>query len=548
MMSHADGQTIANFFTGQLRGLVAQQRRSSLPPEPSTIEEALSGPHAKEWQKAIQLEYDTLLERNTWELKELPWGRRAIGVKWLLKVKTTATGLVDKFKARLVAKGYSQVKGVDFNNTYAPVSRFTTLRVLMAKTAIENLHVTQLDVKNAFLYGTLDETELYMKQPPGYDDGTGRVCKLVKSLYGLKQAPLVWYYNIEQYLLDNGWTVCETDWALFKYSSDIGECLLLLYVDDILILSDNPELVDMAKKTLVNKYKMHEENLTKYLGINIKIERDSGRVTLNLQQYAEKLKDKFEVGTTPTPLRVPISIDPNTEAAQDESWISSKEQVKDYQSRIGSLMFAASTTRPDLQLACSKLGQGNKKPSSLHMDQANRCLKYFCDTSRASLTFVKAMDPYCKLVGFSDANYNRNGTSQSGYIFLLGGSAVSWASKKQSCPVLSSTEAELVAAVSAAQEAVYLRRLLQEIGHPQTEPTTLFIDNSAVIDLTKTEKRLGNSKHFNRLSWLRHVVREKIVQVVYVNTKDQVADYLTKVLSKTPFGTCREGSGLHLIE
>ena len=118
---------------------------------------------------------------------------------------------LEKFKARLVAKGYSQVKGVDFNETYAPVSRFTTFRALMAVAAHDGLHATQLDVKNAFLYGELDETEIFMQQPPGFEDGTGRVCRLVKSLYGQKQAPLVWYYHIEQYLLSQGWTVCDSD-------------------------------------------------------------------------------------------------------------------------------------------------------------------------------------------------------------------------------------------------------------------------------------------------------------------------------------------------
>lgn len=112
------------------------------------------------------------MERNTWVLQELPQGRRAIGVKWVLKIKVNAQGELEKFKARLVAKGYSQVKGLDFNDTYAPVSRFTTFRALMAKAAHEGLHIVQLDVKNAFLYGTLDETEIYMKQPPGYEDGT----------------------------------------------------------------------------------------------------------------------------------------------------------------------------------------------------------------------------------------------------------------------------------------------------------------------------------------------------------------------------------------
>jgi hypothetical protein len=250
-------QALAVFLTGKLHGLVASANRHQLPPEPKTVEEALNGPHAEQWKEAIQKEYDALVERNTWELQELPPGRRAIGVKWVLKIKTTATGELEKFKARLVAKGYSQVKGVYYNDTYAPVSRFTTFRTLMSLTAIGRLHVIQLDVKNAFLYGDLEETELYMQQPPGYHDDTSRACKLIKSLYGLKQAPLVWYDNIEQYLLTNAWTVCDSDWALFRTGDGAASCWLLLYVDDILIFSSCQEAAVAAKELLVSKYNLN---------------------------------------------------------------------------------------------------------------------------------------------------------------------------------------------------------------------------------------------------------------------------------------------------
>ena len=147
-------------------------------------------------------------------------------------------------------------------------------------------------------------------------------------------------------------------------------------------------------------------------------------------------------------------------------------------------------------------------------------------------------------MGFTDANYNRQGNAQSGYVFILAGASVSWASKQQSCPTLSSTEAELVAAVTATQEAIYLRRLLRELNHPQDKPTRIYTDNSALVDLMKTEKRLGNSKHFNRLAWLRHQVRRNIVDIVLIPATMQTADYLTKVLPRTAFEQCREDTGL----
>ena len=530
---------LATFCTGRLQGLIAQENRSVLPPEPKTLKEALTGPHKEGWMKAIQQEYDALIERNTWELVELPPGRRAIGVKWVLKIKTKADGSLEKFKARLVAKGYAQVKGVDYDDTYAPVSRFTTFRALMAKTAHEDLHVSQLDVKNAFLYGTLDETEIFMQQPELMNDGTGRACKLVKSLYGLKQAPLVWYYHIEQTLVENGWKVCDSDWALFKLTKGEEVCWLLLYVDDILVFSKSPKLIKEAEDTLIAKYKMKRENLTKYLGINVNI--NQGTVELGLKKYTTKLVAKYDkVPSRRT--QIPLGVDPNTEALTDRP---TKEEILLYQSMVGSIMFAASTTRIDMQHACSKLAQGNKCPSLLHREQIGKAMRYLFDTEDYQLVYSKEPGKDAlQLTGYVDANFKLDGKAQTGYVFLLAGAAISWASKKQTAPVISSSEAELVAAVSAAQEAIYLRRLLREIGHEQTEPTPLFTDNTAIVTLSETEKRLGNSKHFHRLHWLRHMVKRKEITLVPVRTVEQTADYLTKILPIKRYHECRERSGL----
>jgi len=185
----------------------------------------------------------------------------------------------------------------------------------MAMTANQDLKVSQLDVENAFLYGTLDETEIYMQQPKGRDDGSGRVCKLVKSLYGLKQAPLIWYYHIEQHLTENGWEVCVSDWALFKLTKEGETCWLLLYVDDILIFSKSSDLVKQAEDTLINKYKMHKEDLSKYLSINITIEL--GKVQLGLEKYIEKLNSKFSSAPT-LHTQIPLGVDPNTDSVSED--------------------------------------------------------------------------------------------------------------------------------------------------------------------------------------------------------------------------------------
>jgi len=219
--------------------------------------------------------------------------------------------------------------------------------------------VSQLDVKNAFLNGILDETEIYMQQPEGKNDGTGRACKLLKSLYGLKQAPLVWYYHIEQYLVSQGWDVCDSDWSLFHKKTAEGRVWLLLYVDDILIFSSDKKLVEQAEKTLIDKYTMHREDLSKYLGLNVHIQE--GCAQLSLDAYTTKLRAKGYPLSKRSTLQ-PIGTDPNAESAGAPP---TPQETHMFQSMVGSLMFAASTVRVDLQLACSKLAQGNKKPSLL---------------------------------------------------------------------------------------------------------------------------------------------------------------------------------------
>ncbi|CAI7842927.1 unnamed protein product, partial [Closterium sp. NIES-53] len=159
-----------------------------LPGEPATVEEALSGPQKKEWKAAMDAEFNSLIENGTWELVELPEGRRPISSKWVFKVKSGADGALERFKSRLVAKGFQQKEKVDFGEIFAPVVKPVTLRTVLAGAAVKGWHVKQMDITTPFLNGILLE-DIYMAQPDGYEDGTSRVCKLKKAIYGLKQAP-----------------------------------------------------------------------------------------------------------------------------------------------------------------------------------------------------------------------------------------------------------------------------------------------------------------------------------------------------------------------
>lgn len=220
----------------------------SLEDDPTCLQEALTSPDASFWQEAIDNEMDSLLSNKTWDLVELPPGCKIIGFKWILKKKMKLDGTVEKFKARLVAKGYKQRENVDFFDTYSPVSRIA-IRVLMVVAAIHNLEVHQMDVKTAFLNGDLDE-EIYLDQPEGIvvAGQEHKVCKLNKSIYGLRQSSKKWHDKFDGLVISNGYRINESDKCIYyRYVNNVCT-IICLYVNDLLILGSNLDVVNETNK------------------------------------------------------------------------------------------------------------------------------------------------------------------------------------------------------------------------------------------------------------------------------------------------------------
>ncbi|CAI7757956.1 unnamed protein product, partial [Closterium sp. NIES-54] len=247
-----------------------------------TVEEALSGPQKKEWKAAMDAEFNSLIENGTWELVELPEGRRPISSKWVFKVKCGADGALERFKGRLVAKGFQQKEKVDFGEIFAPVVKPVTLRTVLAGAAVKGWYVKQMDITTAFLNGILLE-DIYMAQPDGYEDGTSRVCKLKKAIYGLKQAPRCWYEKLEEVLLSGGFKTSQADHSLFLLGEGEQLLLLLVYVDDILLFSPSMEQIERTQKLLMDNFKCKMlGDVHYYLGLQI--ERDVERRWLKVHQ------------------------------------------------------------------------------------------------------------------------------------------------------------------------------------------------------------------------------------------------------------------------
>ncbi|CAI5983939.1 unnamed protein product [Closterium sp. NIES-64] len=320
-----------------------------------TVKEALaSGPAVK---AAMEEEIRSLINMGTWELVEHPLGVNVMKNRWVLMTKYHIDDTVEREKARLVVKGFTQVNGADYDETFAPVSSYVTLRIFLSIVAVLNLNLMQLDIKNAFLQSKLDRV-LYMSQPDYFNDGTGRVCKLLKSLYGLKQSPLLWYLAL-------------------------NNVLVLVYVDNLLAASSSAA---MLKEMLEAAFELREISpVQKYLGLEIVRDRSAGNLWLHQQGYADKLRRRFideeQTGRTP---KTPVSVGAYAELTFDDEE-AQERQEEEYRQKVCSLQFAATTTRPDIAFACIKLGSGLTVRSDQHWREVDRCLAYFANTRDTAL-------------------------------------------------------------------------------------------------------------------------------------------------------------------
>ncbi|CAI7925600.1 unnamed protein product [Closterium sp. NIES-53] len=485
-----------------------------------TVKEALASWKGKAVKAAMEEEIHSLVGMGTWELVERPCE-----------------------KARLVVKGFTQVYGADYNKTYSPVSSYDTLRIFLSIVAVLDLNLMQLDMKNAFLQSKLDRV-LYMYQPDYFGDGTGRVCKLVKSLYGLKQSPLLWYRALDGVLLGAGWKKSKVDEALYFKASDDGvTCWVLVYVDDLLAASNSPAMLKELKELLEAAFKLREILLVvKYLGLEIVRDRPAKKQWLHQQGYADKLRKRFvdeeQGGRVP---KTPVSVDAYAELTFDNEE-AQEHGEEEYRQKVGSLQFAATTTRLDIAFACSKLGSGLTVRSDQYWCEVDRCLAYLADTRDTALEFGGGPESL-ELIGYvdaDDAGDKQNRTSTRGYVFIHGGAAVSWSSSRIKCVTLSSTESEYVAAMDASKEGCQLRFLLAKFKLLDTgKPTILRVDNKSAITIAEGLGLTGNLKHMERrYAWLQHMVRRGKFVLKYIPTTEQPADFLTKALHFLAFNRC----------
>jgi len=525
--------------------------------EPRTLKEALLSPHSKQWEKAIESEFNQLVKAGVFEWIDcLPNDKKAVGSHIVFKEKLDGHGKHIKFKAWIVAQGFSQVPGLDFTETFSSVARFTTLRIFLALTAFLNLELHQVDVVGAYLQGDLDE-EIYMKVPDGlakkYGSGQ-KFWRLKKALYGLKQAGRQWKKRLHQVMTKLGFTRAIANdclYVLWEHGKIV--LMVLIYVDDMAVAGKGIPGIVLFKQNLSKDFEITDLGELRFiLGILVTRDRSKYLIFLNQSAYITQVLARFGMldakpVSTPLPVKHGLSISQSPSSkAEEDGYIDFARGIH-YLSLVGSLLYATQT-HPDIQFSVNLVAQFSGNPGIPHLEAAKCILRYLKGTQNFSLILGQHGRDAVDIVGWTDSDWAGDVDSRrsvGGFVFDVAGGCVSWSSKKQVSVATSSVEAEYVASANATKEAVWLRTLLKEVGYPQHQATIIHADNQGAIALARNPTSHSRAKHIDICF---HFIRERIekneIKLQYISTHQMVADILTKALPREAFEKFRKALGV----
>ena len=510
---------------------------------PNTIRQAMDTPEKDSWLEAIHSEVTSLFNNNTFTIMERPNNSRVIGLKWVFKIKETKEGFIERFKVRCTALGNLQRFGYDYLETFSPVVRYSTVRMLLAKAATEKLILHQMDVDTAFLYGVLpDDEPVYVEVPKHYPipehlkDKQNLVAKVNKSIYGLKQSPRLWNKNIDNNMLKLGFTKSNYDPCLYIRRKNGSIVYATIFVDDIIIAGNSLNSVNEFKNQLKTLYKCKDLGELNYcLGMEITRDPITSDISLTQKKYMRDILKRFGQANC-KPASTPM--EPGFQSELPDS--GGDNENYPYREVVGSLMYLMVSTRPDIAYAVSYLARYLNNHEKVHHKAANHLLRYIQYTKDLGITYHHNMS--FELCGYSDSDWASDIStrkSTTGYIFMMAGGAISWKSRLQPTVALSSSEAEYMALCYAAQEAIALKRIRNEINLSISEdilPVTIFEDNQGAIAMSYNPTHYAKTKHIHiRYHFIRERIEEGDIIVKYINTNDMLADALTKSLTKNKF-------------
>ncbi|KAG2962578.1 Retrovirus-related Pol polyprotein from transposon TNT 1-94 [Phytophthora cactorum] len=470
--------------------------------EPTTFQNAVNGPDQVHWRKAIPAELKSMRLRGVFRAAKLPDGHRAIGTKWVFKIKRKADGSIEKYKARLVAKGFKQKYGMDYTETFSPVVKYVTLRMEV----------------------------VYCVVPEGVElEGDFDCLELVKAIYGLKQASRVWNETFDELVCSIGFQVSAFDPCLYIKVVE-GHCVfVLVYVDDVLITGSSPELISRTKNDLKTRFEMTDSGKCAFvLGIEL-VDGPDGSVTMCQRRYVDDILKRFGMDECKA---VVSPVDMSTRLVSSDA--ATKVNAP-FREAVGALMHLMTATRPDIAYAVGYVSRFMENPQEEHWVAVKRIFRYLQGTKTHGICFKSGDN--IDFRGYSDADWAgdlADRKSTSGYTFMLMGAPVSWGSKKQSSVSLSTSEAEYIALSLAIQEVKWIHRLLCEIlaATNETGPELkIREDNQSCIKMTKNPVNHGRAKHIDiKYHHIRDEVKRGEVKLEYCETSVMLADIMTKAL------------------
>jgi hypothetical protein len=500
--------------------------------EPKNVKEALLD---ENWINAMQEELIQFEKNDVWVLVPRPSHVNVIGTKWIFKNKSDEQENILRNRARLVAQGYTQIEGIDFDETFAPVARIESIRLLLSIACFLNITLHQMDVKSAFLNGNLNE-EAYVEQPKGFEDPLkpNHVFKLKKALYGLKQAPRAWYGRLTEHLVQLGFKRGEVDKTLFikKEKNDI--LIAQIYVDDIVFGSTSNSMLKMFIESMTSTFEMSMVGELKFF-LGLQIVQSKEGISISQSKYAKNLVKKFGLENA-SHMRTPMGS--SQKLCKDEEGKSVDHTL--YRSMIGSLLYLTAS-RPDIMFSVCLCARYQADPKESHLTAVKRIIRYVSGTINLGLNFTR--DTNTNLVGFSDSDWAGSmddRKSTTGGCFYLGNNLVSWFSRKQNCVSLSTAESEYVAVGSCCTQLLWMNQMLKDYGL-KSETLTVFCDNLSAKYIAKNPVQHSRTKHIDiRHHFIRDLVEQNIITLEHVGTTDQLADIFTKALDFERFTSLRK--------
>jgi len=529
---------------------------------PRTYNQAMKSVEKEFWEKAIAAEIQSMITHDVWQETIIPRHAKPITTKWVFRPKCDINGNIVKYKARLVARGFEQVYGRDFDETYSPVTRLSSLRLLFALASQFSLVLFQMDVETAFLNAPLQE-EVYISVPQGISiQHPNNGFRLKRALYGLKQSPRAWYDDIHKSLTNQGYKCMQNESCLFYKHSVKGPTIIALYVDD-LIIAGKPEEATEVKDFLNSRYTMKDlGEVNHILGCEVFRDLQKECIYLTQRRYILSTVKRFlnrdqltQAGTNASPMESSIPLT-TLMCPTDPSEIDTMKSIP-YREAIGSLLWLVAGTRPDIAFAVQSCARFCANPGMKHWKAVLRIFRYLHRTinfglvyrssmyttadskiynSCNTITFTNSDDNNLQtsVTGYSDSDWGRDPDTRrsiSGYLMFMNGCLIGWCCKRQTSVALSSMEAEYMALCLATQEAVWLIELMHNLNFMRTNPITIFEDNQATIEFSNHNLHHAKSKHIQqRYHYTRESVKRGHITLAYVPTSENPADIMTKPL------------------